>query len=67
MSDLLRIENNLDEAYELCEKAAEIAEKEVKTSAWVSASIYKMGRVRLLQGKYEEAWYDQSFHMFIHR
>lgn len=55
LSDLRRREGRLADAYELCKRAKEIAKKEVATSPWVSASVYKMGHIRLLQGKSEEA------------
>lgn len=55
MSDLLRKDGKLDEAYELCKRGKEIAEKEVATSPWVSASMYKMGWLRLLQKRPEDA------------
>jgi len=55
LSDLRKREGNLTEAYELCKRAKEIAEKEIATSPWVSASVYKMGHIRLLQKRPEEA------------
>ncbi|TAQ88681.1 hypothetical protein B7494_g3016 [Chlorociboria aeruginascens] len=48
-------DGKLDEAYELCKKGKEIAEKEVATSRWVSASMCKMGWLRLLQKRPEDA------------
>lgn len=55
LSDLRRREGDLTEAYDLCERAKEIAEKEIATGPWVSVSIYKMGHIRLLQNRLDEA------------
>lgn len=49
LSDLRRREGKSTDAYELRKRAKEIAEKEVATSSWVSASVYKMDHVRLKQ------------------
>lgn len=48
-------EGNYDEAYVLSGKALAIAKKDASTTSWVSASLYKLGCIRLMQNRTSEA------------
>ncbi|KAI9768831.1 MAG: hypothetical protein M1840_004645 [Geoglossum simile] len=55
LSDFMSREGNYDETYSLSEKALAIAKKDSSISPWVSASLFKLGCIRLKQKRIEEA------------
>lgn len=47
-----------DEAYDFAEQALIIAKKASSTSPWVSAALYYLGNIRILQERAVEAMYE---------
>lgn len=55
LSDFKSQSGNYDEAYSLSQKALVIAQCSAETTLWVSASLYKLGCIRLKQRRIQDA------------
>jgi hypothetical protein len=54
-ADFAMREKKYEEAFDLAQQSLEIAKGATSTNPWVSAALYFMGYIRLMQGKTEQA------------